>query len=247
MEIDVKQLSDILREYILEKQKLNPSLSRAQLAQKVGIPESTFNRIVNSYTQPSLTNLSKLYQYIPQIQTFVKNCITKISERNPTSEYVGDEMESLLGNQYLFITYALAISHRGITEKEIMYCLGYSGKKALHILLEKRLIKKSDNNVYRATNEKKGMTLSFEVFKKHSMALIERYQIDNFGRNYIYYVTESLNEEGLKKLRAIYRETHRKVQKLMEKQENKGNIPVFAGGYCDMFCIEECNEKGGKQ
>ncbi len=246
MEIDIGKFSDVLREYIAEKQKINPTLSESQIAHKIGIPSSTFNRMINCQAYPNIKNLAKLCEIIPKMRYFVKNNVADVNSESETSKYVGDELEDLLADEHLFITYALAISFRGVTEDEIIYCIGYSGQKALQTLIDKGFVKKTKDNRYRATNVKKGIVLSFEILKKHISVLAGKYKPDNFGDNYAYYKTETLNKAGFKELQKIYKETHRKVQKLMEKEEYQGNIPTFAVGFCDMFFTEQQNKGNGK-
>ena len=246
MEIDIGKFSDILREYVAEKQKINPILSEAQIAHKIGIHPSTFNRMMNRYIPPSLKNIATLCEFIPKMRKFVKNNVADVNSESETSEYVGDELEDLLADEHLFITYALAISFRGVTENEILYCIGHAGQKALQTLVDKGFVKKAEDNRYRATNVNKGIVLSFEVLKKHILVLAEKYKPDNCGNNYMYYKTETLNKAGFKELQKIYKEAHRKVQRLMEKEEYQGNIPTFAVGFCDMFFTEQQNKGKGK-
>ena len=132
---------------------------------------------------------------------------------------MGSELENLLSKKHLFIAYALALSSHGITGKEILYCLGLEGIKALEILIKKGFIIKTNDNKYKATETNKGIILSFEVLKKHIRILSEEYKPDNIANNYLYYKMETLNKKGMKELYAIHKETHRKVQKLMEKEE----------------------------
>ena len=157
-------------------------------------------------------------------------------------------MENLLRRKSLFITYALALSAHGVTEEEVIYCIGYKGKQALDILMEKGFIAKTEEDIYKVTETDKGIILSFEVLKKHLRILLSNYKPDNMANNYIYYQMESLNKKGLKKLYEIYRETHRKIQELMKQKEYKGDMPTFSAGFFDRFFIREpANKKGDEQ
>ena len=160
---------------------------------------------------------------------------------------MGLELENLLSKKNLFITYALALSTHGVTEEEILYCIGNEGKKALKVLMRKSFIAKGDGDRYRATGTDKGIILSFEILKKHIQVLVEKYKPDNVANNYIYYKMETLNKKGLKELYEIHKETHRKVQELMEKEEYKGDIPIFSVGFFDMIFIKDPEAKKEEQ
>ena len=247
MEKIAVKFSNILREYISDRRKINPKLSESQIAKSVGVSNATFYRMLNYNSYPSVQNLIKLSKAIPQLQKLITEEMIMITRESKTGKYVGGELENLLFQKNLFITYALALSTHGITEDELFCCLGQESEEALKILIEKKYIKKSKGGRYRATQTDKGIIISFELLKQHLKILAENYKPGNAVNNYIYYKIESLNEKALIELHNIQRETHKKVQKLMEKEESKGDIPVFSAGFCDLFFIrsQKKEEKNG--
>ena len=187
----------------------------------------------------------KRIRYFGEVFTPEKyvNRMLEVTRESRTGKYIGGELENLLSKKHLFIAYALALSAHGVTDEEILYCLSHEGIKALDILIKRNFIIKKDDNRYKTTETDKGIILSFEVLKKHIKILAEEYKSDNIANNYIYYKMETLNKKGVKELCEIHRETHRKVQKLMEKEEYKGDMPVFSVGFFDMLFIEELENK----
>ena len=233
MKRDEEKFSAILKDYVLERRRINPRLSESQMAHKLGISNATFHRIMNGRTYPNVRTLLALCKAIPKMKTVVTEEILEVTRETHTGQYVGEGLEQLLSDKHCFIAYALSLSDKGVTEKEILYCLGGQGQKALHILMEKGFVKKDESNIYRATEANKGIILSFEVIKRHLQILAENYKPDNAAYNYIYYKMETLNKKGMKAVCEVQKEAHRKIQKIMEAEEYKGNIPLFAAGFFD--------------
>ena len=143
MEGSATKFFSILKEYIVERKKLNPDVTNSQIARKLGVSRATFFRIVNYHTYPNTHNFIKLCKSIPKLKAVAtEDIIFEITQKSKTGKYMGKELENLLQNKNLFITYALALSSRGVTDEEIVYCLGHEGKKALRILMEKGVLMK---------------------------------------------------------------------------------------------------------
>lgn len=243
MEGRTEKISDILKDYVIERKKVNPKISESQIAKHLGISITSFHRMLNYNTYPSVRNLLKLCKSVPKLKSLVTEEILEVTRESKTGKYMGKELERLLSKKHLFIAYALALSSHGVTEEEILYCLGYEGIKALEILVEKSFIIKKDNGRYKATEMDKGIILSFEVLKKHIKILAEEYKPDNFKNNYICYKMETLNDEGMTELYKICKETHRKVQRLMEDEKYKGDTPTFFAEFADILFLEDPKNK----
>ena len=83
-------------------------------------------------------------------------------------KYMGKELEKLLSQKNLFITYALALSSHGVTDEEIIHCIGLEGKQALKVLINKGFILKGKDSRYRTIKADGGIIRSFELLKKAS-------------------------------------------------------------------------------
>ena len=243
MEGKISKFSSILKEYVFERRKVNPNISESQIARNLGVSKATFYRIVNYHTYPSVQNLLKLCKSIPKLKTLVIDGALEVIKASKTEKYMGKELENLLRRKNLFITYALTLSSHGVTDEEIIYCIGHKGEQALKILMTGGFIIKTKDNRYKAARADKGTIQSFEILKKHLKILAANYSPDNMANNYGYYKIESLNAKGLQKLYEIHEETHRKVQKLMGQKEYKGDMPIFSAGFFDMFFIKASGRK----
>ena len=180
------------------------------------------------------------------MKALVSKEMLEVTSESKTGKYVGKELENLISDKDYFVAYALALSDYGVTAKEITHCIGYEGKEALESLMEKGIVKKDENNIYRAIQPNKGIILSFKILKRHIRLLAENYKTDNKKNNYIYYKIETLNKEGRKRLYEIHKETHRQVQNLMEDKRYKGDTPTFSVGFFDMFFLNEKGEARGR-
>ena len=229
----------------LSERKINPKISESQIARNLEVSNTTFYRMLNYHTYPSVKNLLKLCKFIPKLKTLVTEEILEVIRESKNGQYMGIELENLLCRKSLFITYALALSAHGVTKEEVIFCIGYEGKHALNILMGKGFITKTEDDIYKAIKTDKGIILPFEILKKHLKILLSNYKPDNVANNYIFYKMESLNKRSLKKLYEIYRETHRKIQELMKQKEYKGDMQIFSAGFFDMFFTKEpVNQKG---
>ena len=250
---NAEKFAGILKDYVFERKKINPKISESQIARSLGVSSTTFNRMLNYRAYPSVRNLLKLCKFIPKLKSLVTEDMLEVTRESKTGKYMGSELESLLSTKNLFIAYALSLSDHGVTEEELFYCIGHEGQKALLTLMEKGFIMKKEDGRYKATGADKGIILSFEVLKKHLQILAANYKPDNTANNYIFYKLETLNKKGRAKLHEIYKETHRKVQRLMEDKEYKEDTPVFSAGFFDMFFLKpglnktDQNKPGGEK
>ena len=56
----------------------------------------------------------KLCKAIPKLQTLVTEEMLEVTRKSKTGKYIGPELENLLFQKNLFITYALILSAHGI-------------------------------------------------------------------------------------------------------------------------------------
>ena len=237
-----EKFSEVLRDYILEERKKNPSANGISISKKMNIPPTTFNRLLNGHSKPSANTLSKLLQFIPELKKSLPDEISKILKvtlERENKQYVEEALETILSDKYAFFCWALAFSEKGITEKAIRENFGRQGLRSLKVLVEKNMLSKDKHNIYKVTEKDKDTILSFRLIKAHLIFLVEQYRPHNLKRNYIHYWVEFLNEKGFKKLMEAHQEFHRTVGKIMDDKDNQGDIPVFSTGCSDMLLEEE--------
>lgn len=237
-----EKFSEVLRDYILEERRKNPSANGISISKKMNIPPTTFNRLLNGHSKPSANTLSKLLQFIPELEKSLPDEISKILKvtlERENKQYVEEALETILSDKYAFFCWALAFSAKGVTEKEIRENFGRQGLTALKVLVEKNILSKDKHNTYKVTEKDKDTILSFRLIKAHLMFLAEQYKPYNLKRNYIHYWVEFLNEKGLKKLAEAHLKFHRIVGKIMDDKDNHGDIPAFSTSCSDLLLEEE--------
>ena len=75
MEGNTEKISDILRDYVSERKKINPKISESQIAKNLGVSNSTFHRMLNYNAYPSTRNLLKLCKSVQNLNPLLqKKC-----------------------------------------------------------------------------------------------------------------------------------------------------------------------------
>jgi len=231
-----EKISEILREFLIEERQKNPAINETAISKKIDIPPTTFNRLLNGYSKKaSLPTIIKLIQFIPELKKNLPEEVVKVFEvtmEKKTSEYMGQMLETLLSDKYLFICWALSFT-RGVTEDEIRESFGGHGLSALETLERKNIISKNERGRYRIKEPDKKMTFSFQLIRTHLLFLIEEYKPGNLETNYIHYRIDYLNKKGGEQLMQAHKELHRKIQRIMSDEANKGDTPYFSAGCSD--------------
>ena len=223
----------ILRDYLEEEQKKNPFANETTLAKKMDIPPTTFNRLLNGYSKPSVNTALKLSQFIPELKKSLPEEVLQMLKATMNEEdfkSMGKALATFLSEKHFFLCWILAFSNKGITEEEIEDHFGKEGIRALKTLEQNGLLLQEEDSHYRVNTEGeyKGTGLSFKLIKTHLIFLAKQYKPDNSKNNYIQYWVESLNEKGQQELLKVHHEFHKRVRKIMNNKNNRGNIPIFS-------------------
>ena len=235
-----KGFSEILRDYVLGQKQKNPSVNETAISKKMDIPPTTFNRLVNGHSKPAVKTLLKLSQFIPELNSLLPEEVMKVFKvtmERENSEYVGETFETLLSDENIFLCWMLAFSNKGITVEEIRNHLGQAGVRAIKTLEKNNIITKNDRDYYKVKEKNKYVIFSFRLIKAHLLFLAKQYKPDNIKSNYICYEVEPLNKEGKQELIQAHRDFHKKTQRIMSDEKNKGDETAFS-----ISCIDSLLE-----
>ena len=240
-----KEFPEVLRDYVLEEKQKNPSVNETAIAKQMAIPPTTFNRLVNGHSKPAVSTLLKLSQFIPELKTLLPEemmKIFKVTLEKEDLEYVGETLEALLSDKNIFLCWLLAFSDKGITVDEIRNHFGYMGVRAIKILEGKKIIE-NEGGHYKVKEKNKYVIFSFRLIKAHFLFLAEQYNSDNIKSNYICYEMGFVNKEGKKELIQAHRNFHKKIQKIINDEKNKGDEPAFSISCSDSLLGSDIEER----
>ena len=240
------EFSKILRDYLTEERGKNPSVNETTISKKMGVPSSTFNRLLNGNSSPSLNTVLKLSHFIPELKEILPDKIAtllKVTLERKNTDYITQSLETLLYDKDLFLCWLLAFSSEGITLSKIKDCLGQKGADAIKILEKYKIVSKCDNIHYKLTETNKDTILSFNLIKAHCAFLIEQYKPTGDFKNYIHYWADFLNEEGRRKIMKVHQEAHRKIMKVMKDTNYKGDTLVFSTSCSDVLAETNTNNE----
>ena len=72
------------------EKKFNPTISESRIAHNLGISQTTFHRMLNYNTYPSVRNLLKLCKSIPRLQVLVSDdMLTEIGDKQYMEKKAG--------------------------------------------------------------------------------------------------------------------------------------------------------------
>ena len=241
-----EEFSKILRNYLTEEREKNPSANGTTVSKKMGIPIATFNRLLNGNSDPSLNTILKLSHFIPEFKELLPEKIAtllKVTLERKNTEYINQNLETLLYDRDLFLCWLLAFALKGVTLSKIKDCLGQKGVDAIKTLEKYQVVSKCDNERYKLTEASKDTIISFRLIKAHCVFLVEQYKPDGLNKNYIHYWADFLNEEGRREIMKIHQEAHRKIMKIMRDTNYKGNSLVFSTSCSDVLTETNTNKE----
>jgi hypothetical protein len=244
--------SAIVSKCMSDLKALYPRANDSGIAVKIGMTAPTFNRL------KSLENVVKIVlgsgnkAILPQAVSFIDEKLAEnfdeimaVSLKEKNAILNNKEIESLLQDQDIFVTYLLASCECGTTKNQISNILGKSGLTSIEKLLSNNLIKDEDGRISVMTD---GILVrSFESIKAHLSTYARFYKPNHVGqkRNYVHSLSSGLNRKGIEKGQELHREFHEKMQALYRDENYKGEIPMFSVGFCDSFTSIE-SEKGSE-
>jgi hypothetical protein len=234
-----------------------PRSKEAQIAKKIDISTSTFNRIVNDKKVPNLKNLIKivigsgnediLMEAVTALdndlgQAFEKALSVSLSVDNKM--LVSENLEGLLNDRDLFITYLMAGMSNGVTLEKLSEILGgITAKKTTKKLINKKAITLSNGSFLRAD---KNIIRSLDSMKRHFNTYSDFYHPEHVGleRNYGHSLFNGLNKKGLKRVQDIQKRMHQELQDVFYDDDYKGSYPAFSVAFCDTLTSCDSEQSG---
>ncbi|OFZ51346.1 MAG: hypothetical protein A2381_06265 [Bdellovibrionales bacterium RIFOXYB1_FULL_37_110] len=250
-----EQLKDIVAMYF----ERFPKMSINGLAQKSKVGATTIRRILNNdlkgapapHTVLSIVStiykereLSKLLSKVEgPIGEMLRECYSLFVKEKLDHKYDVD-LNDILSDRVNYLIYKLAANKKGTTKIKIVELFGLLGEKRLNSLLNLGLILEKDEAIHA---KDKNFSLDIKIAKKLLPELIDFYKPEEVakGKNLFYSLSESLNEDGIKKIKEIQKEAVKKIYEAMNCPFYEGDIPYFTLNMSDTLTYE--NNHGALQ
>ncbi len=238
--IFTKCLTDLKEKY--------PKLNDGQLANILGLPRATFNRMKNEHKIPKLDNMLKVLigsdnidlisHAVDLIETGLGKKLQNALENSLNEKEIiteNERLESILENRDAFVAYLLCNRKNGATEDEIINVLGELGISAMNLLIEKEIAFQMNDRFHL---KRPGVLVrNFKSIKYHLNTYSKFYQTENVGTNsnYAHSLSEGLNQEGMKATHQAHKKFHEELQRIYRNEKYQGDIPAFSVAFCDSF------------
>ena len=229
-----------------------PHMSINALAKKSGVGASTLRRIINnslkgnpsSSTVLNLVSATTKERKLATILKIMKGPIGILLnssfghfvEEDLPHNYSTD-LNRALGEWPKYLIYKLASNKKGVLKKDIENMLGRVGLKHLEALFEQGKVFMEGEVIHA---KEKNFGLDIKVSLKHLPHLLEFFKPDDVdkGKNLFYTLSESLNEDGIQKIKGIQKEAIKKIYNVMMSPYFEGDIPYFSISLMDTLDLE---------
>ncbi len=243
------QLKEILESYFDK----HPNISINALAMRSQVGATTLRRILSlsikgdpsPHTVLNLVSavskerqLSKLLSMFDgPIGEMLNQCFSNYVEQATPHTYDRD-LNQLLTDKTNYFIYKLAANKCGVTKNEVQNLYGNDGLEKLYEMVHSGHILTIEN-VFHA--KEKDFSLDLMVIKNHLPDLVRFYRPEELdkGLNLFYTMSESLNSEGIKKIKEIQKEAVKKTYEILSQREFQGEIPYFTLQVCDTLMAKD--------
>ncbi|HLE09767.1 MAG: hypothetical protein A2504_11380 [Bdellovibrionales bacterium RIFOXYD12_FULL_39_22] len=251
-------INDQLKVLINQYFERYPNMSINGLAKKSGVGTTTLRRIIHQSTknEPAphtvLNIISTIYKEkrVPTLLKSVDGPVGEMLNRafggyvyTDNKEYVfSDEINEALKDTTSYLIYKLAANRCGTTLAKIKEMFGEIGVAKYDLLKEANFLNVHNNGEIHA--KEKNFSIDLFLAKKHLKELVEFYKPEELSdnKNIFYTLSESMNEDGIKKIKDVQREAAKKTLAIMKEESNQGMIPYFTVNLADTI---ESSKKPG--
>ncbi len=225
----------------------HPNVSINALAMKSGIGATTLRRLKNDDIKgdpaphtvlslvSALTNEKRLSviveTYDGPLGEVLKSSFGPFVEKSLNHSFKAD-LNSFLRDSTSYFVFKLCANRNGTTWDEIESNYGKIGLEKLNLLEKNHLIQQKEKRYYA---KDKDFSLDPAVTLSHLPQLVSHFKLEEAaqGNNLFYTMSESLNEEGLQKIKSIQKEAVKKIIDIMKSPFYEGDIPYFSLNMCD--------------
>lgn len=252
-----EQLQNVVCNYLDN----HPNISINALAKRSGVAATTIRRIVKQETKKSIaphtvlnlvSSISKEKRLGKLIGMFdgplgelLKENFSAFAEEggNSLDGCFDHRLNAVLSDPIAYFVYKLTSNRTGIAKEIVQELYGRNGMTKLNELTELALVEEKDG-IFFATE--KNFSLSVDIAAKHLPELVKFYKPNQIEltRNMFYSLSETLNEDGIQKIKEIQKEAVKKTYQIMQSPFYEGEIPYFTVQVCDTL-MPDMSADGG--
>jgi hypothetical protein len=219
----------------------NPQLTLNALAQRSNIPVTSLRRLMNGQQKSEIAPHSalNLVSYIMREKNLallldkVDFCISEFlrkhfgnfifSAENRVYDY---DLNNELREQTKYLIYKMAANHNGTDLMTIVENFGSQGKRKADEMKSTGLLIEEEGRLHA---REKNFSLDLQIAADHLPALVQFYKPQSMvqGKSSFFSLSESLNQEGIKKIKSLHKECVENVHAIMNDQQYFGTIPYF--------------------
>jgi len=248
-------LSEFLASCVNKIKSSYPKFSNLQLSKRLGIPNSTFDRISKKEVQkPSFNYALRIVQEVcgeESVQSFIKKYypnmyedFSKVYSGNQDVPFVSPEAESYFRDATTYEIMLMATTEAGITKEVAKEEFGRKGLAVLERLLSENVLhekngKISINGPINANQE--------TVHKLLSNLIQMNYDVDAFGSkdNWLTLQYISANADYIRpKLLEVLKKTNGEIREIFNSPMAQGNDIVWTGMVMDTLSKKNDKSSG---
>lgn len=151
------------------------------------------------------------------------------------------DLNEELKDRMSYFIYKLAANRSGTNWVEVTELFGSTGKRKAEDMMKKGLLVDRDGSIVARDQD---FSLDLQVAASHLPELVKFYRPETIGRglNLMYSLSESLNEDAIKRIKDVQREAVKQTHAIMNSAESAGTIPYFTLNLCETFLEEAQGE-----
>jgi hypothetical protein len=259
-ETEIPSLVHSLRNLVQEFMSRHSSLTLQALAQRSQVPVTTLRRLMQVESKSEIAphialnlcsyicrekKMNKLLEMLPtNLADYLKKHFGGFVFENAEERVYSHELNEILKDTFHYLIYKLAANRSGTSWVEVTELFGLIGKRKAENLIQLHVIEEREGKLHAKESD---FSLDLKVAASHLPELVKYYQPENVGRglNLMYSLSESLNEEAIKKIKDIQREAVQKTHTVMQSPESLGHYPYFTLNLCETFLSDEPAQKKG--
>lgn len=237
----------ILNSYITEYKAQHPNLSSNQIANRLGIPQASLNRIENRTTNPSLENVlniligtgnqESIARILEDVFPNQKEKFKQIFSTNLDTQFWDKKSTNFATKNETFLIMQSACTRNGITYDEVKERFGTYGIEQLNLLLDHKVLRKQANGSYGVDQEK--INVTFSDLKKMLTLALEKCYCPEENSNHLSYQTESVNQEGLYLIFQELKRVQQNIKNILYNPKFFGKNKIFVGIVSDKIIKDD--------